>query len=450
MKNSRDDCRRLAAWLSCIIRSGGRLTWDVFTPSVQHWQTFANDCVKQPRPVQSLSDYATLLTKFTAMLAEQIGPSHPQYTWITANSGKPWHAREFASISSNYKDARAAAKATAAAKLASGTTPAGQPPVIEHAALPVPVYMLESWLADAQSAMTAHIDLTEELAAVRASLTALIVPVAPALPPPRRQAAAKKQKVATNHHRTPAMAHRQAVIKNIETIEARIHAAGRLVGGYAVTFVQFIYMIRASSAAGGLELDGPGIADDLQLNAAGLTYIVRFMKGWKSSDSLHGERLPLTFRGAATVPWSSTFCERSSDSNASPERDVMLSVIRYAIDHKNPGANTALISIIDTQNPETEGSAIINGHLHRIDATGHLSDDDRLKNGRSQSISSHSIRKAAISMALASGVSAQNIRRWTRWHQAEMVWHYAQADYVVPDHWRSFFAWMTALPAQNA
>ena len=75
---------------------------------------------------------------------------------------------------------------------------------------------------------------------------------------------------------------------------------------------------------------------------------------------------------------------------------------------------------------------------------------DRTQNGWSHSISSHSIRKAAISMALASGVSAQNIRRWTRWHQAEMVWHYAQADYVVQDHWKSFFAWMKALPAQTA
>ena len=85
-----------------------------------------------------------------------------------------------------------------------------------------------------------------------------------------------------------------------------------------------------------------------------------------------------------------------------------------------------------------------------IKATQQLSPADRTIAGKQQSISSHSVRKAAISMAMASGVSSENLRRWTRWRDPEMVWHYAQVDYVVPDAWKSFFAWMKDLPAQSA
>ena len=435
VKNIRDDCRRLLAWLSCILRSGGRLTWDVFTPCVQHWHLFANDCAKQVKPIQALADYATLLNKITAQLAVQVGVKHSLYTTLTANAGKPWHDKAFAAISASYKDARAAAKSTAAAEIAKGSTGPNLPPVTEHAALPVPVYQLEQWLKDAQTAMSGHIEALEALTSLRKSLSSIPAPV-------RRttRGAPKRQKPDD-----PDVPKRKALAKQISDCEARAIAQGRLVGGYAVTFAQFIYMMRASSAAGGLELGGPGIASDLRFTETGLTYVIRFMKGWEPSDALHGERLPLSFKGAATVPWSP-----DSAAAVSPERVLMMEVIQYAIDNKNPGSAAALISVVDSQNPETGGSANINSHLHRIGATAQLEETDRVQNGRTHSISSHSIRKAAISMALASGVSAQNIRRWTRWHQAEMVWHYAQADYEVPDHWKSFFAWMKSLPAQTA
>jgi hypothetical protein len=128
----------------------------------------------------------------------------------------------------------------------------------------------------------------------------------------------------------------------------------------------------------------------------------------------------------------------------------MLRIIEYALSEKDDKSGDSLMSSIDSIKPETQGSRKINKHLKKVQATLHLRENDRTKAGLSQSISSHSIRKAAISMALASGVSAANLRRWTRWRNEEMAWHYAQLDYIVPAKWQQFFAWMIELPAQSA
>ena len=53
-------------------------------------------------------------------------------------------------------------------------------------------------------------------------------------------------------------------------------------------------------------------------------------------------------------------------------------------------------------------------------------------------------------MALASGVSQENIRRFIKWRDPEMTWVYADTNYKVPERWRSCFAWMLDNPAQNA
>lgn len=445
---SRDDCRRLKAWLSFVVRSNGRLTWDVFTPSVQLWQAFANDCSSKSKPIQALSDYATLLTKFTAQLAVQLGTSHPLYTALIANEGKPWHDAKFARIAASYKDARAAVRNASAAKAATSADPAKTSPVLEQAALPVPAYQLDIWLASAKTAMADHTSSTLTLQGVRQALAALPPPP----PAPRRSsersnsmAAAKRRKLTD-----PFSDERIKLVSQIRDLEHEIHMSGRLIGGYAVSFAQFIFMMRASSAAGGLEFGGPGIAGDLKFTDLGLTYVIRFMKNWKASDSLHGERLPLPFQGANTIPMGTSPIVSGADARPSHERELMLTTIKYAMEHKNPGSDRALISFIDSNRPEKDGAARINKHLDNIGATAQLRPSDRIKMGRTQSISSHSIRKAAISMALASGVSAQNIRRWTRWFDVNMVWHYAQADYVVPEQWKSFFHWMTKLPAQHA
>jgi hypothetical protein len=208
---------------------------------------------------------------------------------------------------------------------------------------------------------------------------------------------------------------------------------------------QFIYMLRASSVAGGLENGGMGIEADLAFSEDGLTYVVRFMKHWTADTSHHGEKLPFVFSAANAVP------RGNNDAKFPCEpRERMLRIIEYALSEKDDKSGDSLMSSIDSISPETQGSQKINKHLRSIKATNRLQKKDRKRAGLSQSISSHSIRKAAISMTLASGVSAANLRRWTRWRNEEMVWHYAQIDYVVPVKWKQFFAWMIELPAQSA
>ena len=53
-------------------------------------------------------------------------------------------------------------------------------------------------------------------------------------------------------------------------------------------------------------------------------------------------------------------------------------------------------------------------------------------------------------MALASGVSAENIRRFIKWRDTEMTFVYSDQSYEVPERWKSCFAWMLSLPTQNA
>ena len=216
-------------------------------------------------------------------------------------------------------------------------------------------------------------------------------------------------------------------------------------GGYAISFAQFIYMLRASSIAGGLENGGTGIEADLAFTEEGLTYVIRFMKHWTADTSHHGEKLPFVFAAANAIP--------RGDSKAQfpcEPRERMLLIIEYALNEKDDKSGDSLMSSIDSIRPESQGSQKINKHLKNVQATKLLRQPDRTRAGLAQSISSHSIRKAGISMALVSGVSAANLRRWTRWRSEEMVWHYAQTDYIVPVEWKQFFAWMIELPAQSA
>lgn len=416
-----NDCRRLEAWLKFMVKCGARLTWDVFFPNAQLWQHFAYDCEQQPKPVQDLTAYAALLTGFTAQLNDQLGESHSVRRYLSANGGQPWHATDLAKISKAYKEGQARRKATSAAQ---GVDPGGSPSSeAEHAALAAPVYLLDSWLQAAEEELTAREKCKVELATAEVEWQML---------PDHTK----------GRRRSPE--HRGIETK-IKALQRDFKFFGAIIGGYAVTFAQFIYMLRASSVAGGLENGGMGIEADLAFSEDGLTYVVRFMKHWTADTSHHGEKLPFVFSAANAVP------RGNSDAKFPCEpRERMLRIIEYALSEKDDKSGDSLMSSIDSISPETQGSQKINKHLRSIKATNRLQKNDRKRAGLSQSISSHSIRKAAISMALASGVSAANLRRWTRWRNEEMVWHYAQIDYVVPVKWKQFFAWMIELPAQSA
>ena len=69
-------------------------------------------------------------------------------------------------------------------------------------------------------------------------------------------------------------------------------------------------------------------------------------------------------------------------------------------------------------------------------------------------MTSHSFRKAGVSLALATGVSVPNIINFVLWRaqNEDMAWLYADQKYVVPPEspWASFFSWMKKRPAQHA
>ena len=126
-----------------------------------------------------------------------------------------------------------------------------------------------------------------------------------------------------------------------------------------------------------------------------------------------------------------------------------MDIIVYAHEQK-------LLSWIDSKDPARKGSRKINAFISKGDPVGKLAPEaaERWRNSgpvdSAEGLTSHSIHKAAVSMALASGVSKENIRRFIKWREPEMTWVYADTNYKVPERWRSCFAWMLDNPAQNA
>ena len=174
-------------------------------------------------------------------------------------------------------------------------------------------------------------------------------------------------------------------------------------------------------------------------NPLGMTYVIRFMKDWDSTTDFYGEKLPLRFDGPNTIPWG-----RPTDPHPCPRRQAMLEHIQYA------STSCGGMSLYDCEHPEEEGSDLINSFLTSIGATQGLHHDDALKGGKTQRVTSHSLRKAGVALAIASGVSQENVRRWTRWRNPEMLWQYAPIDYNSSPDWHSLFGWMKTLAAQNA
>ena len=427
-RSARDDARHLQAYLLAIVRQGARLTWDVFVPSAQAWQAFANDCARNA-PVASLAAYATLLNKLSGQLALQLGPSHLATPTLTANSGSPWNAGKIADISKDYQNSRAEDKRRTANEMASKATagePTGEAPA-EHKAHPVPTYLLDEWLAKATAATTAHQTAKEALKRLRRSLNN-----APSSRPTTRQS-----KATPGHD--PHRRRRAILSAATAKAEQELRALGKTCAGYAAVFLQLLTMTRASSITAGLEISGPGMRHDIKFTDKGMTYVIRFMKDWDSTTSFYGESLPLRFDGPNSIPWG-----RPDSPNPCARRQAMLQQIQYAV------SSVDELDSYDCQDPELQGSDKVNTFLKSIDATGSLRPSDSNVGGLKQHISSHSLRKAGVGIALAAGVSQENIRRWTRWRDAEMLWQYAPNDYPVPPEWHSVFSWMTELASQQA
>ena len=110
-----------------------------------------------------------------------------------------------------------------------------------------------------------------------------------------------------------------------------------------------------------------------------------------------------------------------------------MEVISFAHKHK-------LLAWINNKNP-LQASNKIDTWLRKQKWT--------LLPGSAGKITSHSFRKAGVSLAMVSGVSVPNITNWCHWRSSEMPWHYADQKYVAPSEWKHVFAWMKQRPAQN-
>jgi hypothetical protein len=171
-----------------------------------------------------------------------------------------------------------------------------------------------------------------------------------------------------------------------------------------------------------------------------MTYIVRFLKGWGPDTTVHGVRLPVQFARANTFPWE----QQPDGSRAISKRNTILTVIEKAL-------SRSALSFIDCDAPESQASRKLTNALVRdLNLEAKLRPEDRSRMGKSQRISSHSIRRAGVSMAMASGISAPNIIRWVLWRDHSMPFTYVDQDYELPHEWRSVFRWMLSRPEQNA
>jgi hypothetical protein len=61
-------------------------------------------------------------------------------------------------------------------------------------------------------------------------------------------------------------------------------------------------MARASSATAGLESAGPSMAAGINFDKTGMSYTMRFTKGWSLTSSFFGETLPIRFDGNPHCP----------------------------------------------------------------------------------------------------------------------------------------------------
>ena len=102
---------------------------------------------------------------------------------------------------------------------------------------------------------------------------------------------------------------------------------------YAACFLQLCMMARASTVGGNAVFneDSNGIHADLQVDDVGLTYVIRFLKGWSPGvHAFRGDKLPILRDGADTFPWERQGADLKPDS----PRNRVLTLLQYASQNK--------------------------------------------------------------------------------------------------------------------
>ena len=435
------EARRIVSLCQVARETGRPLTLDILRPNQAFWSDFSEDTLQMQRPIASISKYSSTLNKLSGDLAELIGPQHPLHSELTANQGKPWHAEPFAQIQDDYANEVAARKAVAANAVANQTKagpkrvqllgPVDQPK--DSQALAMPAYLLDEIIRAGLEEM----EKREQLLARIHTLQQQTQQAKSTRSSTRKRTPSVKTPLPTIAKGTnPAQQHlRQAAVQQ------QIDDAEEVIGAAGICLLQFIYMARASTVSAAREYNPQGsIADDVQINERGMSYVIRFLKGWKPSTVLHGVRLPIAYTGPNTVPWDTD----ENGARANTRRNDCLRIIQAA-------ARMGALATYECDRPEADAHRKITNAIQKVlNLQSKLRTADETRLGRSQKLTSHSIRRAAVTMAMHQGLSTANIIRWVYWKDSSMPYTYIDKDYEHSPAWDEFFTWMLSRTEQHA
>jgi hypothetical protein len=155
---------------------------------------------------------------------------------------------------------------------------------------------------------------------------------------------------------------------------------------------------------------------------------------------VNGVRLPIAYTGPNTVPW----LVDAGGTRVASSRNDCLTIIGAA-------ARMGALSPYECDRPESAAHRKITAAIQTVlNLQSKLRPADRSRLGRTQKLTSHSIRRAAVTMAMRQGLSAPNIIRWVYWKDSSMPYTYVDKDYVHSPKWDHFFKWMLSRTEQNA
>jgi len=401
--------RKIKALLDYAKQSGRAISENLWIPDAGFFTEFAVDTLVNVQ-VKDLSGYLRALNERARSLANSLPANHPALPRLTANENKPWHAEAFKKINKLYQQKLVARK--------------HQESLLDGNGILQPKRARKRTARSEAKTVAAPIEQLDLLLSTTEKLKSELTRLYDTAPMSAKDKGHKKFNAKLR--------------RNIKMTEKDFAPGAVCLNGFA-------FMARASTLGGGLKFNDhqpdkldQGIQADMVItepggsSTAGIAYTIRFLKDWEFGITSHqGEQLPLSYNGTDTLPYE---MDPSSDTKKpNSVRNRIIEVIAFAHKHK-------LLAWINTTNP-SQAAQKIDSWLKKQPWTA-LS-DSQVK------ITSHSFRKAGVSLALASGVSIPNITNWCHWRSAEMPWHYADQKYVAPPKWRNVFAWMKQRPAQN-
>ena len=363
MANKKADAsfsRQIKAWINHAHRtkqtpaSAGLTlseTSTIFVPDLDMFTAFAADTLVN-EDLAKLDGYITALNKAAASQAQHILKSsiaEPEKSELLAkltdNQGKPWSIASVHKVQDIYRELRFA-REFASKITGPDPTPAGKGSGTRKrrrkstqaaaTSIATPIKVLDKMLNDADL-------LIVQLDSLRKQSE----------PPAEAKRSAKQ--AAQEAKRAAAV-----LTSTIKALESKI-------GCYAACFLQLVMMARASTVGGNLQFnpDKEGIHADLQVTDAGLTYVIRFLKGWKHGvHAFRGETLPIHRDGSDTVPWEEVLSPRNR----------VLTLLKYAQKHK-------LMSSMNRLKPETT-EGVLNAFLRQQNLADFLKAEQKITSHR--------------------------------------------------------------------